>query len=103
MYADSADTGYAVALSCCAAALHLCVKLAGEWLYGRPAVERWAVDGKRVFCSDMIFAAWLNLGFYEGYMSVFIDTEYDTWDMDPAALRKGSSWSNRRGIRSMVT
>ena len=33
--AESAEVKYAVALSSCTAALHLCVKLAGERLYGK--------------------------------------------------------------------
>ena len=35
--AEKAQMQYAVALSCCTAALHLCVKFAGEKLYGKPA------------------------------------------------------------------
>ena len=86
--AQSAEVKHAVALSCCTAALHLCVKLAGERLYGRPAVGHGAVEGKRVFCSDMTFAATLNPVVYEGGIPVFIDTERDTWNMDPEALEK---------------
>lgn len=86
--AQKAEVKYAVALSCCTAALHLCVKLAGEKLYGRPAVGHGAVEGKRVFCSDMTFAATLNPVVYEGGIPVFIDTEPDTWNMDPVALEK---------------
>ena len=36
--AEKADMKYAVGLSCCTAALHLCVKSAGERLYGKPAI-----------------------------------------------------------------
>lgn len=79
---------YAVALSSCTAALHLCMKLAGERLYGRPAVGHGALEGKRVFCSDMTFSATVNPVAYEGGIPVFIDTERDTWNMDPAALEK---------------
>ena len=86
--AQMAQMKYAVALSCCTAALHLCVKLAGERLYGRPPVGHGALEGKRVFCSDMTFAATLNPVVYEGGIPVFIDTEYDTWNMDPVALEK---------------
>ena len=86
--AQKAQMKYAVALSCCTAALHLCVKLAGERLYGRPAVGHGALEGRRVFCSDMTFAATLNPVVYEGGIPVFIDTEYDTWNMDPVALEK---------------
>ena len=86
--AASAETGYAVALSCCTAALHLAVKHAGETLYGKPAVSQGALAGKRVFCSDMTFDATLNPVVYEGGIPVFIDTEADSWNMDPVALEK---------------
>lgn len=86
--AEKAGVPYAVALSCCTAALHLCVKLAGERLYGKPAIGHGAVEGRRVFCSDMTFAATLNPVVYEGGIPVFIDTERDSWNMDPAALEK---------------
>lgn len=46
--AEKAQVKYAVALSSCTAALHLCVKLAGERLYGKPAIGHGAVEGKRV-------------------------------------------------------
>lgn len=86
--AEQAGVKYAVALSCCTAALHLCVKLAGEKLYGRPAISHGALEGKRVFCSDMTFDATLNPVVYEGGIPVFIDTERGSWNMDPAALEK---------------
>lgn len=67
---------YAVGLSCGTSALHMAVKLAG---IGR---------GDKVFCTDMTFAATLNSVVYEGGEPIFIDTEYDTWNMDPVALEK---------------
>lgn len=67
---------YAVGLSAGTAALHLCMKLAGI----RP--------GQKVFCSDMTFSATVNPVTYEGGVPIFIDTEYDTWNMDPVALDK---------------
>lgn len=67
---------YAVALSAGTAALHLAVKLAG------------VKQGDTVFCSDMTFDATVNPVVYEGGVPVFIDTEYDTWNMDPVALEK---------------
>ncbi|SEG13614.1 dTDP-4-amino-4,6-dideoxygalactose transaminase [Eubacterium ruminantium] len=79
---------YTVALSCGTAALHLAVKLAGEKLYGQPKVGHGTLEGKRVFCSDMTFDATVNPVAYEGGECVFIDTEYDTWNMDPVALEK---------------
>ena len=86
--AEQAGMKYAVALSGCTAALHLCVKLAGEKLYGKPAIGHGAVEGKRVFCADMTFAATLNPVIYEGGIPVFIDTERDSWNMNPDALEK---------------
>lgn len=67
---------YAVALSAGTAALHLAVKLAG------------VKTGDKVFCSDMTFGATVNPVVYEGGIPVFIDTERDTWNMDPVALEK---------------
>ena len=69
-------------------ALHLAVKLAGETLYGKPETGHGILEGKRVFCSDMTFAATLNPVTYEGGVQVFVDSERETWNMDPAALEK---------------
>ncbi len=74
--AEKVGCKYAVALSCGTAALHLAVKLAG------------VKEGDTVFCTDMTFAATVNPVMYEKAIPVFIDTEYDTWNMDPAALEK---------------
>ena len=79
---------YAVALSCCTASLHLAVKLAGEKLYGMPRPDCGTLQGHKVFCSDMTFDATVNPVAYEDGEAVFIDTERDTWNMDPAALEK---------------
>ncbi len=79
---------FAVALSCGTAALHLAIKLCGEKLYGQPKVGHGALEGHKVFCSDMTFDATVNPVAYEGGEAVFIDTEYDTWNMDPVALEK---------------
>ncbi len=86
--AEKAGMKYAVVLSNCTSALHLAVKHAGEKLYGKPAVSHGALEGKRVFCSDITFAAPLNSVVYEGGIPVFIDTEYQSWNMDPVALEK---------------
>lgn len=67
---------YAVALSAGTAALHMAVKLAG------------VKPGDTVFCSDMTFDATVNPVVYEGGVPIFVDTEYDTWNMDPVALEK---------------
>lgn len=47
-----------------------------------------ALMDRKVFCSDMTFAATVNPVVYEGGEPVLIDTEYDTWNMDPKALDK---------------
>lgn len=74
--AEKVGAGHAVALSCGTAALHMAVKLAG------------VKPGDKVFCSDMTFVATVNPIIYEGGVPVFIDTEYDTWNMDPVALER---------------
>lgn len=79
---------YAVALSAGTAALHLAMKLAGEQVYGKPAVGKGALDGRLVAASDMTFDATVNPIVYEGGIPVFVDTEYDTWNMDPVSLEK---------------
>ena len=78
---------YAVALSAGTAALHLAVKLAE------------IQPGDKVMCSDMTFAATVNPVLYEKAEPVFIDTEKDTWNMDPVALEKafGSDRVELRG------
>ena len=86
--AEKAEVKHAVALSCCTAALHLAVKHAGETLYGRPPVGHGALEGKYVFCSDMTFCATLNPVVYEGGIPVFIDTDPESWNMDPVALER---------------
>jgi dTDP-4-amino-4,6-dideoxygalactose transaminase len=79
---------YAVGLSAGTASLHLAMKLAGERFYGKPRAGVGAVQGHRVFCSDMTFDATINPVAYENGEAVFIDTERDTWNMDPEALEK---------------
>lgn len=76
MICEKIGCKYAVALSCGTAALHLAIKLAG------------VKAGDKVFCSDMTFAATVNPVAYEKAIPVFIDTEYETWNMSPDALEK---------------
>ena len=88
MAAERSQMKYAVALINGTAALHLAIKHAGESLYGKPAPGHGALEGKRVFCTDLTFAATLNPVVYEGGIPVFIDTEEATWNMDPEALER---------------
>ena len=87
MIADELGMKYAVALACGTAALHLATKLAAERIYpgGKPGN---ALLGRKVFASDMTFDASVNPVLYEGGEAIFIDTEPDTWNMDPEALEK---------------
>ncbi len=86
--AEYVGVSHAVALSSGTAALHMAMKIAGERLYGKPEVGCGTLEGKRVFCSDVTFDATVNPVVYEGGIPVFIDTEYDTWNMDPEALER---------------
>lgn len=88
LVAQKIGCGYAVALSCGTAALHLATRLAGERLYGTHPAHMGSLAGHKVFCSDMTFDATINPVAYEGGEAVFIDTEYETWNMDPLALEK---------------
>ena len=88
LLAEHIGCRYAVGLSCGTAALHLAIKLAGERLYGQPKPNEGTLRGHRVFCADMTFDATINGVAYEDGEAVFIDTERDTWNMDPAALEK---------------
>ena len=76
LIAEKIGCKHTVALSAGTASLHLAMKLAG------------IKPGDHVFCSDMTFAATVNPVVYEGGIPIFIDTEYDTWNMDPVALEK---------------
>lgn len=66
----------AAALSAGTAAIHLALKLAD------------VKEGDVVFVSDLTFSATCNPICYEKAIPVFIDSEPDTWNMDPKALKK---------------
>ncbi len=68
-------------------AIHLAVKLAG------------VKAGDPVLCSDMTFSATVNPISYEGGIQVFVDSEYDTWNMDPEALERAfQKYSNAKVV-----
>ncbi|WP_318531113.1 DegT/DnrJ/EryC1/StrS family aminotransferase [Lapidilactobacillus bayanensis] len=75
-FADRVDQKYAVAVSSGTAAIHLALK----------ALK--IGQGDIVLCSSLTFAASANPICYEGATPVFIDSEPDTWNMDPVALAK---------------
>lgn len=74
--AEKIGRKYALGLSAGTAALHMAVKLAG------------IKPGDKVFCSDLTFAATVNPVVYEHAEPIFIDSERDTWNMDPVALER---------------
>ena len=76
LVAEKVGCKYAVALSSGTAALHMATKPAG------------VTTGTKVLCSDLTFSATINPIIYEGGIPIFVDTEYDTWNMDPVALEK---------------
>lgn len=96
MVSEYVGIEHGVALSNGTAALHLAVKLAAERLYGSSSGvstpdglgRGGSLFGRRVFCSDMTFDATVNPVVYEGGEPIFIDTEYDTWNMSPKALEQ---------------
>lgn len=74
--AEYTGAEYTVALSAGTAALHLAMILTG------------VQPGDEVFCQSLTFSASANPVKYVGATPVFIDSEYETWNMDPNALRK---------------
>lgn len=86
--AEKIGRKFAVGLSSGTAALHLATKLAAEKLYGRPAISHGCLENIKFFASDVTFDATLEGAIYEGGIPIFIDTEYNSWNMDPVALEK---------------
>ena len=71
---DYVGIAHASALSAGTAAIHLALKLLGVG------------EGDVVFVPSLTFSATCNPIVYEKAVPVFIDSEEDTWNMDPAAL-----------------
>lgn len=74
--AEYVNTKYAAALSSGTAAIHMALKAAG------------VKKGDIVFCSTLTFSATTNPIIYENATPVYIDSEEETWNMDPEALEK---------------
>lgn len=93
LVSEKIGSKYAVALSAGTAALHMAIRLALSYMEETPVV----------FCSDLTFAATVNPIVYERIKPVFIDTEYDTWNMDPVALKKAFElYPNKKYIVILV-
>ena len=86
--AEKVGVKCAAGLSAGTAALHLCMKLAAEKAFGHTPAGQGCFAGKRVFASDTTFAATVFPAMYEGANLTLIDSERDTWNMDPKALKK---------------
>ncbi|WP_274309529.1 DegT/DnrJ/EryC1/StrS family aminotransferase [Solibacillus daqui] len=74
--AEKVGSKSAVALSSGTAAIHLALKAAG------------VMDGDIVFCSTLTFAATANPIIYQNAIPVFIDSDYETWNMCPKSLEE---------------
>lgn len=79
-----------VALSSGTAAMHLALKHIG------------VKSGDEVFCSDLTFAGSCNPIYYEGAEAVFIDSEPESWNMSPFALKRALEDSNKAGKLPMA-
>jgi len=69
-------TSHAAALSSGTSAIHLALILLG------------VKTGDTVFCQSITFSASANPIAYQGAIPVFIDSEFDTWNMDPTLLKE---------------
>jgi len=67
---------HAAALSSGTAAIHMALKAAGVG------------EGDIVFCQSLTFSATANPIIYQNAIPVFIDSDYETWNMDPNALEE---------------
>ncbi|WP_076571812.1 DegT/DnrJ/EryC1/StrS family aminotransferase [Salimicrobium salexigens] len=74
--ANMIDSKAAVALSSGTAAIHLALKAAG------------VKEGDVVFCPTLTFSATANPIIYQNATPVFIDSNYETWNMSPEALEE---------------
>ncbi|MFC5406788.1 DegT/DnrJ/EryC1/StrS family aminotransferase [Cohnella soli] len=83
--AAHAGTAGAAALSSGTAAIHLALELLGVGA------------GDVVFCSSLTFIASANPILYQGAEPVFIDSEPETWNMSPGALRRAFEEADRKG------
>lgn len=72
--AAKVGAGYAAALSAGTAAIHMALKAAGVG------------EGNIVFCQDLTFSATANPIIYQKAIPVFIDSDFETWNMSPKAL-----------------
>jgi dTDP-4-amino-4,6-dideoxygalactose transaminase len=75
-FAEKVDSKAAAALSSGTAAIHLALKAAGVG------------EDDIVFCPTLTFSATANPIIYQNAIPVFIDSNYETWNMSPKALEE---------------
>jgi dTDP-4-amino-4,6-dideoxygalactose transaminase len=75
-FAEKVGAKHAAALSSGTAAIHMALKAAGVG------------KGDIVFCQNLTFAATVNPVIYENAIPVFIDSDFETWNMCPKALEE---------------
>jgi len=85
-------SSHAAALSSGTSALHLALILLG------------VKAGDIIFCQSMTFSASANPIAYQGAIPVFIDSDIDTWNMDPTLLRKAlqDSKENKKMPKAII-
>ncbi|SCP96276.1 DegT/DnrJ/EryC1/StrS family aminotransferase [Anaerobium acetethylicum] len=79
---------YAAALTSGTAAIHMALKAAGVG------------SGDIVFCSSLTFAGTVNPIIYQNAVPVFIDSDYETWNMDPEALER--AFQTHRNVKAVI-
>jgi dTDP-4-amino-4,6-dideoxygalactose transaminase len=79
------NSNHAAALSSGTSAIHLALILLG------------VKAGDDVFCQSITFSASANPIAYQGANPVFIDSEADTWNMDPQLLKKALLEAKAKG------
>jgi pyridoxal phosphate-dependent aminotransferase EpsN len=85
LVASKTGVGYAVAVSSGTAAIHLALKLAG------------VKPGDCVLAPTFTYVATINPIKYLGAEPIFIDSEEDTWNVDPGLLREAILDALRHG------
>lgn len=82
---EKTQTKHAAALSSGTSAIHLALILLG------------VKSGDTVFCQSITFSASANPIAYQGATPVFIDSEIDTWNMDPSLLKTALQEAKQNG------
>jgi dTDP-4-amino-4,6-dideoxygalactose transaminase len=82
---DQTQTSHAAALSSGTSAIHLALVLLG------------VKAGDIVFCQSITFSASANPIAYQGAIPIFIDSESETWNMDPVLLKTALEEAKQNG------